>query len=180
MFVTRAECANPYPEVELLIEETGCLNWGISRVYRSAVLATVVLFSFYVKYLVYAGLYIEKERMKRQKIQLNRYFMSQKNGIVVMKEKCVENEDGNIIFSNKSFENLTGLVSEREQDLFKLKQFKIARQIKEGSQADEFADEESSLLVSTDQMVSLWEIYQTLLARENSAEDQEPLTITVQ
>ena len=76
MFVTRAECANPYPEVELLIEETGCLNWGISRVYRSAVVATVVLFSFYVKYLVYAGLYIEKERMKRQKIQLNRYFMS--------------------------------------------------------------------------------------------------------
>ena len=97
-----------------------------------------------------------------------------------MKEKCVENEDGNILFSNKSFENLTGLVSDREQDLFKLKQFKIARQIKEGSQADEFADEESSLLVSTDQMVSLWEIYQTLLARENSAEDQEPLTITVQ
>ena len=178
VLVCQAECISPYPEIETLVEEDqSCFNWILSRVYRQYVIAMVVFFSNYVKHLVYSGLYIEKERMKRQKVQLNRYFMSQKNGIVVMKDKCSVEEVNKLLFCNKSFQTLTGLDSEKEAAFFAQRRFQISQQIKEGVEDNEDEDEDSLLL--TEQRVSLWDIYEILLSRHASTGEQEPLTVTV-
>lgn len=86
---TLAECQDPYPEIKSQISKDEiCINWMFSRVYRQFVIAMVLLLSNYVKHLVYSGLFIEKEKMKRQKIQLNRYFNNQRNGIAVFRDGC--------------------------------------------------------------------------------------------
>ena len=109
LIVSKAECDNPYPEIASVIEEKGCLYYGWNKTYRDIMIAVTVLLTFYIKYIVYASLFEEKERIRRQKIQLNNYFMSQSNGIVVLKQKSSRKDSDKLLFCNNSFQKLTGL-----------------------------------------------------------------------
>lgn len=78
----------------------------------------VVFFSYYIHHLVYSGLFIEKERIKRQKIQLNRYFNNQKNGILVVRDDCELKDNSKIMLCNRALEKLTGLTNPDDEERF--------------------------------------------------------------
>ena len=88
------------------------------------------MFTFYIKYIVYANLFHEKQRIKSEKsqlkLQLSNYFMSQSNGIVVIKQKSSRNDRDKLLFCNTAFQSLTGLRAENELNFFDQSVFKTA------------------------------------------------------
>ena len=98
-------------------------------------IAYTVLITFYIKYIVYANLFDEKQRIKSEKsqlkLQLSNYFMSQSNGIVVLKQRCNRDDRNKLLFCNTAFPKLTGLRAENEFSFFEQTVFKTATPVRE-------------------------------------------------
>lgn len=167
---TLSECKIPYKEVEELVAVNSCYDWTLSRVYRSFLICILVFFSYYIQLLVYSGLFIEKERIKRQKVQLNRYFNNQKNGILVVRDGCELAEENKVLLCNKAMEEFTGLSGSDEASLFLSRCFTVQNQNNEHNDMSfESQDEQQK---GPSQQYTLWEIYQLALQQQKDETEQ--------